>query len=473
MDLNIRTLRHNTMFWGFFQNMEVKYINYISKTLRIKKVHVSKSSVNYNIFRLVSRSATPEKNYILPLGWMEKFISNHFYEFIFNYDRYSSKFEKNAITAHEDKTHSDYLCAIRYYLNFFYSTFKHHDISQVIFNNPPHQGMDHVIYFLAEEMGLDINILYQTIIPNRFFCYKKKSDFGYYEKFITYTNAGDYSFERKFEKKLFYMEKGDTSSLFVVKGIVRKIGLYSRKIRKLIKKFKNKNDFEKLIDHRKKKLRSKIVYNSHSRFYLKHSKVAESIDINLDEKFVYFPLHYQPELTTSALGGLYNDQLLAIENLSQVLPDNWMIYVKENPKQGHYMREKSFYERLSKVKSAKLVSKNISTYDLLKSCKIVATISGTVGWESLSGGKPVVIFGMAWYRNFTGCFKYTHDIDLASISEQQVNYDVLQNEVNEFSNSCNKGIISTAYTKLFNDYNVNMNNAYLLNFFDKLTRVEM
>ena len=460
--------RHVPFFWGFFQPMEKKYIDFISDELGLNSVHVSKRG-QPNIFELVSRNAKFDNNHLLPLGWEEEFIEKYFREFLFNYDRYSISFERNVISAFEGDSNYDYLCAINYYLSYFYNLIVSKGITQVVFNNPPHQGMDLVIYYLASKIELDINILYQTILPNRFFHFKSVEDFGCYRKFVTFNPSEAHSFERKFEKELFYME-GKESVKYLNK-ITNKASLLFSKSKKIARKLTSKEDLEKLLAHRKKKWNGATAFANESKFYRNNGESFESIDVNLEKKFVYFPLHYQPELTTSYLGGLYTDQLLAIENLARVLPDDWLIYVKENPKQGHYMRGKAFYERLGKIKTAVLVSKSVSTYELLKKSQVVATISGTVGWEALTGGKPIIVFGMAWYRDFSGVYKFSHSLDLQDISKQHVDYATLQNQVNDFSKSCNQGVVSSAYRKLYKNYELLDNHKFMLHFFDELTKV--
>jgi len=64
--------------------------------------------------------------------------------------------------------------------------------------------------------------------------------------------------------------------------------------------------------------------------YFEHLMEFENQQIDIEQRFIYFPLQLQPEMTTSSLGGKYRDQLLAIEELSRVLPDDVKIYVKEN-----------------------------------------------------------------------------------------------------------------------------------------------
>lgn len=73
------------------------------------------------------------------------------------------------------------------------------------------------------------------------------------------------------------------------------------------------------------------------------------------EKFIYVPLHMQPELTTCPLGGQFADQLLMVRMLSAHLPKGYRLYVKEHPDQLRHTlthpsaRSAEFYDENSKA----------------------------------------------------------------------------------------------------------------------------
>ena len=129
-------------------------------------------------------------------------------------------------------------------------------------------------------------------------------------------------------------------------------------------------------------------------------------------KYVYFPLHYQPECATSPLGDIFVDQLLAAEVLSASLPDDWLLYIKEHPAQWlirgiNYFsyRYEGYYKKMSKLKNTKIVPMEMDTYALINNAAAVATITGTAGWEAVLRGKPALVFGYAWYKHAPGVFK--------------------------------------------------------------------
>jgi len=132
------------------------------------------------------------------------------------------------------------------------------------------------------------------------------------------------------------------------------------------------------------------------------------------ERFVYFPLHLQPEATTNPMGGVFVDQYLALETLVRALPAGWKVVVKENPVQKFAKRDYGFYEHLGAMDAVHLVSRDTSTFDLIERCEAVATITGTAGWEALFSARPAIVFGRAFYRDAPGVIAVEDTESLAS-----------------------------------------------------------
>jgi capsule polysaccharide export protein KpsC/LpsZ len=134
---------------------------------------------------------------------------------------------------------------------------------------------------------------------------------------------------------------------------------------------------------------------------------------DLEKKFIYAPLNFQPERTTSPQGDMFYDQILMIETLAHSLPRDWVIYVKEHPSQWIFksktnysnFRYKGYYEKIAKLKNVFLVPTNTDTFVLTNKSRAVATVAGTAGWEAVLRRKPVLIFGYVWYRDCPGLFK--------------------------------------------------------------------
>lgn len=129
------------------------------------------------------------------------------------------------------------------------------------------------------------------------------------------------------------------------------------------------------------------------------------------KKFIYTPLNYQPERTSSPQGDIFVDQILMVEILVASLPDDWVIYVKEHPKQWLLTglnftscRYKGYYKRIAKLKNVRLVPIKTDTYALINKAQAVATVTGTAGWEAILRLKPCIIFGYPWYRDCPGAF---------------------------------------------------------------------
>ncbi|MFA4833301.1 MAG: hypothetical protein WC619_00460 [Patescibacteria group bacterium] len=133
---------------------------------------------------------------------------------------------------------------------------------------------------------------------------------------------------------------------------------------------------------------------------------------NLAKKFIYVPLNYQPERTTSPQGGIFVDQILMVEILSAALPPDWVIYAKEHPYQllarglnFSSSRYPGYYRKIAKLKNVELIPVETNTYTLIDKSQAVATVTGTAGWEAILRSKPAITFGYPWYQDYPGVLK--------------------------------------------------------------------
>jgi hypothetical protein len=79
------------------------------------------------------------------------------------------------------------------------------------------------------------------------------------------------------------------------------------------------------------------------------------------------------------------------------MPLHFKLYVKEHPIMVGY-RTHRYYRELKKIPNVKLMNPSTSSFDLIKNAKLIATITGTVGWEALIFKKPVITFGDIFYN---------------------------------------------------------------------------
>lgn len=177
---------------------------------------------------------------------------------------------------------------------------------------------------------------------------------------------------------------------------------------------------------------------------------------------------YSLNLRRQHWGGIYADQILAIERLVALIPDSWYIYVKENPKQTSFVRGPWFFERLKLIKNVRLVAPAVDTYALLQNCQFVATITGTAGWEAVSGGKNVLIFGQAWYKKLPGVFSYSETVDVNALMQYKINHKELEQKLNVLMAKLGTGVMDEAYKVMLEDYNPEKNTKYIEQFLEKI-----
>ncbi|MDD5431180.1 MAG: hypothetical protein PHP03_03080 [Candidatus Pacebacteria bacterium] len=295
-------------------------------------------------------------------------------------------------------------------LEYWYNVIKKYKPDAIVFSNVPHTVYDFVIYSLAKYLNIKTIMFDFVWVGDRYWLindYKKE-------------NA---EMERELEKN-----KNKNFSMSDLSEDIRKH--YERHLNPAVdatpwyhKEFKkNFKGFNFL------KIKSKMVWESVADLSifekaLKHisgkfkdnmrkeySRVQTKPDLN--RKFVYLPLSYQPEASTCPLGEIYVDQILMIKTVAAALPDGWVIYVKEHPIQWmprgqkfFSYRYKGFYERIAEIKNVFVIPADMNSYELIEKSQAIATVISTVAWDGTLKLKQSLIFGYPWFIKAPGIFK--------------------------------------------------------------------
>jgi hypothetical protein len=118
-------------------------------------------------------------------------------------------------------------------------------------------------------------------------------------------------------------------------------------------------------------------------------------------KYFFFPLHYEPEMAIITKGRGWTNQVRLIRLISDALPTDRWLYVKEHPSMLTGYRPLRFYRVIMSLPRVKLLDQRVNSYDIVSNAEAVLTISGTAGWEALMLGKPVGLFGHCFYEEFS------------------------------------------------------------------------
>ena len=193
------------------------------------------------------------------------------------------------------------------------------------------------------------------------------------------------------------------------------------------------------------------------KFILYRNYKKEQNSLLSGDKYIYFPLHYQPEATTYPYGDVFIDQILAIKLLSVSLPGNIKIIIKEHPDtfnisriayiKGSFSRSFDYYEQISKLKNTQIVPMNTDTFNLIDNSIAVATLTGGTGMEAILRDKPTMIFGNAWYRDCHGVFNCMSKKSCAdSVKEILNNFSIDRKQVEFFFSEIEKIVFPSSRT---------------------------
>lgn len=331
-------------------------------------------------------------------------------------------------------------------------------VTHVLIFSVPHLGYDTALYHLAKAMGLPVLVVSQTLFPDRFF---STDDVGAIGLFPPNPSAAPFPITRGEQPQLFYMkgvkqerEAGGKVSGAAIAELMTFL-VFKKRWRAL-----NPFYVARLLGQMQRiygafpRWRDPFATFFHENALAYFDQLArfEEQEIDLSGDYVYVPLQMQPEMTTSSLGGKFRDQAYMIERLSEILPPHVRILVKENPKQGGYMRGPMFFHRLQRVRNLQFLPCYANTHVLTAHAKFVATITGTVGWEALCMGKPVLVFGGAWYRSFPGSVQWREGLRYEEVVSTSIDHADLQRAVGTQLARCHPGVVDRDYIEIVENY---------------------
>ncbi|MDD7970635.1 hypothetical protein [Roseinatronobacter alkalisoli] len=337
--------------------------------------------------------------------------------------------------------------------------------THALFFNIPHLAYDTIAYQVARAMGLPTLVLTQSLFPAQFFSMRDPADLG---AFVPRPDAATYPIDTQSQPGLFYMKgvkqepspRGRLSARAVLNLVAF---LITRRPHMALNPFYLRRVLSRMqaIYGGLPDWRDPFAgfFHDSQLDYFDHLVEQESEAVDLSTPYVYMPLQLQPEMTTASLGGIYADQALAVERLADMLPDGVRILVKENPKQGAYMRGPMFFHRLKRIPQVQFLPSYANTHALTANARFVATITGTVGWEAVRIGKPALTFGQAWYRSFPGVVEYRDGLRYDDVAGLTWDHAALERAAGDLLSRSHGGIIDRHYRAMVDDHDPQENAA--------------
>ena len=361
-------------------------------------------------------------------------VMKHANTFLYMYSRYPSFNGENNFL--------DMMDAMLIYTHFFIDILKTNGIDYVFASRIPHRGHDFVLYLVAKALGIK-TFMFMQAAANQVFVTTDMNEVGSLE--VEGETAEPVPIERNRRRSYYYMKKQYKTNPVVKAALT-------------------------LLFRKDPDLATHHFLNARKAGQFKKCYRRTAATELPQGKFVYFALHYQPELTTASWGGKFVDQVLALEHLRAMLPDDWSIVAKEHPQQRFNWRSPFFFERLTMIPNLSYLEKNVDTFDLIDKAEFVATITGTVGIEALSYGKPVLIFGDAVYKNFPGVVRYREGLSSDDVLNASFSHTDLESAHARLQKNLIEAVVHEDTTHHVKNFSPDKNARTLAKVINQLTR---
>jgi hypothetical protein len=157
-----------------------------------------------------------------------------------------------------------------------------------------------------------------------------------------------------------------------------------------------------------------VAFRSWSNYnFLK--KISISSNNLKNKKIIFWTMNLEPEVSLYLFSPEFSNAIEAIVWISKSININTVIVIKEHPL-ALGVRSKETYKAFSKMANVYLADPASSSEMWLKKSSIVATITGTIGYEAVYSKVPVISFGKHQLINYLPSVEYVTNFDETQIA---------------------------------------------------------
>jgi hypothetical protein len=166
------------------------------------------------------------------------------------------------------------------------------------------------------------------------------------------------------------------------------------------------------------------------RLYLINKNLSRTID---DEKFIFFPLHIEPERSLLIAAPFHNNLIELVTHIVKSLPVGYKLYVKDHAGMDtRDWRSFSFYKKIMDLPNVKMLHHDVHPKNILPKCSMVITVGGTAGFEAAFYQKPTITFINTLYSPLKSVEILNDTNKLPQLIQKQLNAKFDLNDLNNF-----------------------------------------
>lgn len=173
-----------------------------------------------------------------------------------------------------------------------------------------------------------------------------------------------------------------------------------------------------IIIYLKERLRNSInssfKYEDYSIFCFRYQKTFlrkvfynyyDNLDSLSGKKYLFFPLHMEPEATLNYFVDENYSQFSIVECIIKSLKARQYLVVKEHPQHNGMLVQKKYRELKKQYKNLLFIQAHIPSFEIIKNSQAIVTLTSTVAWEGLLAGHPAFVLGKIFYDQCPGAIR--------------------------------------------------------------------